>query len=97
MATAMAVACSCIQQYGAHYYLSRNSEMADYVWTHGLYAVAPMASLIAAACAVMLRRRNAEASECCLTIGYGLLRQARIGEQQERLQSGIRPVGERRK
>ena len=34
-------------------------------------------------------------STCGLTIGYGLLRQAQIGEQRERLQSGIRPVGER--
>jgi len=30
-----------------------------------------------------------------LTIGYGLLRQV-IDEQRERLQSGIRPVSERR-
>ena len=32
----------------------------------------------------------------CLTIGHGLLRQVGIGEQRERLQSGIRPVSERR-
>ena len=59
VATATAAAFSFVQIYGSHYYFTPNTEVSDYVWSYGLYAVAPLASLIAAVCAVWVRRRNA--------------------------------------